>query len=81
MYGIFAYNGSVFMANGGKYTSPMDPMGLKIAHLGGWQYDCFGLAKKKDLRIMILDTPPKTNSWNLKITMFEKENSLPEPPF
>ena len=53
MYGIFTYIGWVFMAmaNVGKYTSPMDPMGLKVAHLGGiGNMTVLGLAKKKRLK-------------------------------
>ena len=29
MYGIFTYIWLIFMVNVGKYTSPMDPMGMK----------------------------------------------------
>ena len=31
MYGIFTYIWLIFMVNVGKYTSPMDPMGIYMA--------------------------------------------------
>ena len=33
MFGIFTYIWLMFMVNVGKYTSPMDPMGM-----GNWRY-------------------------------------------